>query len=382
MSRHRLASSIIRDRLTEVDASVRITWFIQRVERASEVALSEVVDFFGGHAISTPNKSRLQAKLLADKRILKGSTAGHVRLRAAELLCMNDELGWLCMPAGVVGDVELAGIEYHGVAGASLECQAAVMRLLQCRVDIASVRILSCRNEHCLLLRIGIGDQIAIKSGFSSGYGGEGPKCFSMTLAALRGHDVEIDECEVSAELIECIDKSCLTAADLCAITSARAILPSRWDDYLLEERYENDRVWTEFLPVVPLSIVDARIRDLALKFWKGPDETLLKAYRRLEDAVRSRTGIKEHGTKLFSKAFNPPSSILTWKDVDVGERMGRFQLFTGSFMAHRNPRAHREMGCHSDEQLSEFLLLNHLFRLEREACPSLDIEATQSLTA
>jgi Protein of unknown function (Hypoth_ymh) len=366
MSRRDLAQSIIRDGLSELDASVRIIWFIQRVEGATEATLSDLVSFFGNHAISNPNKSRLRSKILADKRILQGSTSSHVRLRAAELSQLDDKLAWLYPDAENEG--ELAGIEYHGIAGGSEDCQLAVLRLLQCRTEIASVRILSCRNNHCLLLQTGIGDRIAIKSGFASGYVGEGPTRFSMTLEALRAHGVEIDECEVAEVIIERIDDSSLTAVDLATILSARAIRPSRWNDYLLEQHYESDRVWTEFPPAIPLAIVDARIRDLALKFWQGPDEALLKAYRRLEDTVRNRTGIKEHGTKLFSKAFHPASGPLSWKDLDEGERAGRSQLFTASFMAHRNPRAHKEVGGHSAEQLSEFLLLNHLFRLERDA--------------
>jgi len=34
--------------------------------------------------------------------------------------------------------------------------------------------------------------------------------------------------------------------------------------------------------------------------------------------------------------------------------------------MAYRNPRAHREVEGYRTDQLAEFLLLNHLYRLER----------------
>jgi hypothetical protein len=61
-------------------------------------------------------------------------------------------------------DSSVAGLEYHGVAGSSQDCQHAVMRLLQC--GIAQARIISSGNTHCLLLTTTIGDQIAVKSGF------------------------------------------------------------------------------------------------------------------------------------------------------------------------------------------------------------------------
>jgi hypothetical protein len=38
--------------------------------------------------------------------------------------------------------------------------------------------------------------------------------------------------------------------------------------------------------------------------------------------------------------------------------------------MAHRNPRAHRDVTTHATEALSELMLLNHLYRLETEAVP------------
>ena len=90
--------------------------------------------------------------------------------------------------------------------------------------------------------------------------------------------------------------------------------------------------------------------------------------YRRLEDIVRKRTGLDQHGAKLFSQAFNPTGGALTWNAVDDGERAGRMQLFTGTYSAQRNRRAHVEMGSHAEELLTEFLLLNHLYRLEKDS--------------
>ena len=109
-------------------------------------------------------------------------------------------------------------------------------------------------------------------------------------------------------------------------------------------------------------------IMDLALDFWSRPDNSLLVGYRRLEDIVRERTTIEHHGSKLFSHAFNPDDGPLTWERVDNGERAGRMQLFTGTYNAHRNRRAHKELREHPEELLGEFLLLNHLYCLEQEA--------------
>jgi len=265
----------------------------------------------------------------------------------------------------------LAGIEYSGLAGISQECQDAVMRLLQYGDRISRARILSCSNIHCLLLSVNVGDLIAIKSGFGSGYGGEGPHAFSYVLQLLKAHSAEIEEYEVDKDVIERLDESALTQSDIDKLDAARPLRPSRWYDYVSERDWESERsgeLWREFDPVIPFAVIDSRIVDLAMSFWEGPDDRLLTGYRRLEDTVRERTGLDEHGTRLFSQAFMGPEAKLGWKDLDEGEQVGRALLFTASYQAYRNRRAHRELKEYQNEQLTEFLLLNHLYLLERES--------------
>jgi hypothetical protein len=266
----------------------------------------------------------------------------------------------------------LAGIEYAGLGGISHECQDAVLRLVQYGDQITRARILSCSGSHCLLLTVNVGDDlIAVKSGFGSGYGGTGPGTFSYVLNVLREHGVQIDEYDVPSDLIDRLDESALTVADLDMIEHARPVRPSRWYDYISREQWEsreNGTLWREFPLIIPLAAVDGRLIDLAMSFREHPDHALLNGYRRLEDIIRRRIGSEDHSTKLFSQAFLGPSSKLTWDGIDTGEQQGRAQLFTGAYMAHRNPRAHRELNDHPERQLSEFLLLNHLYQLESES--------------
>lgn len=264
----------------------------------------------------------------------------------------------------------LAGIEYVGIAGVSAPCKGAVVRLLQCGVRVTKMRILSASKNHCLLLTADSGDLVAVKSGFASGYVGEGPRTFSFVVQLIDEHGADIEEYDVDAKLLDRLDMSALTTADIRRIDRARPIRPARWPDYVSRddwEKREGGKIWCEFDPVMPFSIVDPRIIDLALQFSQRPDDSLLKGYRRLEDTLRNRTGIDKHSTKLFSEVFQGETPKLTWENVDDGERSGRSSLFTGAFMAYRNPRAHRERKDKSSE-LIEFLLLNHLFILEREA--------------
>jgi hypothetical protein len=115
----------------------------------------------------------------------------------------------------------------------------------------------------------------------------------------------------------------------------------------------------------------------LAISFWDGPDDKLLTGYRRLEDIVRKRTGIDEHGVNLFSQSFVIDAAKLGWKDIDNSEQKGRGLLFTAAYMAYRNRRAHQELNEYAHHQLAEFLLLNHLYILEKESSESSREEAS-----
>ena len=264
-------------------------------------------------------------------------------------------------------DDDLAAIEYHGIPGGSLDCQIAVERLLQYGSRIVSARILSHTNHHCLLLTNSIDDCIAVKSGFASGYGGEGPTRFSYVLQLLELFGVEIDEVEVSEEVFNRVEMGSLSMADLAQIQSTNAILPTRWHDYISERDFNlmhSGELPQRFLPIIPYGIIDPRITDLAVNFWSDPDAKLNTAYRRLEDLIRGRTQIKLSGSKLFAKVFRD-DKLLTWPEFDESEKIGRANLFVSVYMALRNPRAHQEMASQSRELLSEFLVLNYLYHLE-----------------
>jgi len=79
-----------------------------------------------------------------------------------------------------------AGIEYVGLPGIPKECQDAVLRLLRYGDRITHIKILSSSNDHCLLLTVNVGDAVAVKSGFASGYLGAGSHTFSFLLAVLE----------------------------------------------------------------------------------------------------------------------------------------------------------------------------------------------------
>jgi hypothetical protein len=273
------------------------------------------------------------------------------------------------------------------MGGITEPCVAAVQQLLQFRRDVTQVRILShavqhvsrSKDEpeervvraHCLLFNFGEYELMAVKSGFSSGYGGEGPSGFSYVLQLLNAHGLELEEYEVTGEFIQRLDQCLLTDRDLDQLDKMKPVRDRNWSSYIREkhERASEDRtLWRAFPRVIPYSIIDPRIIDLALSFWENPSDRLRTAFVRLEDCVRERTGLIDHGAELFRKAFLPPTATLEWKGLSDVERGARATLFEAAYRAHRNPRAHRELKEGENAQLSEFLVVNHLLCLERSA--------------
>jgi len=280
---------------------------------------------------------------------------------------------------------KLASIQYAGVGGSSADCQGAVIRFLQHdRINLC--RIPSWEGAHCLLLTINSGDLVAIKSGFRSGYGGEGPHTFSYALQLLEAHNIEIEEFDVDEDFLERVDASALTTADLEQLESSRRVRQRSSRDYILEQHWlqaERRTLWREFPKIIPFGVIEPRLIDLALTFWDAPDERLLVAFRKLEDIVRDRTGLREHGSKLFAQAFLGDKAVSGWPGLDESEQIGRAQLFIGTYQAHRNPRAHRQPKEWTDSQLCELLLLNQLYRLEAQTIirsgPPLTLQGVKS---
>lgn len=284
-----------------------------------------------------------------------------------------------------INQKSLAGIQYLGLSGISASCLEGIIRLIQFGDKIKEAKLLSCFGEHsgthCFLLTVNYDELIAIKSGFSSGYPGEGPKTLVVAILLLQKHGVEIDEYEVSSEFIARVEQSCLTNKDIAFIEAARPRSKRFLYDYIFDQKeglaydqkeWGSDRdkmLLGQFHEAMPFGIIDSRLYDLALNFETQPDNSIMSGYRRLEDIIRERTGLTESNTKLFSKVFQREDSVLFWSDIDdAGEQAGRASLFTATFMAFRNRRAHREPDPYAGGSLQEFLLLNHLYWLEKES--------------
>lgn len=262
-------------------------------------------------------------------------------------------------------------VQYVGEPGITLTCQLAVTRLLQHGDKIERAIILTHKNAHGLLLSVEPCELIAVRSGFGSGYSGEGARRFSYVLELLDAHGADILECSASKALFARLDSCALTTADVKAVRSNSRL--SRWRQYSWmphAAQHDAGELWQieQFPLAVPYGLIDPRLAELAMNFWDDPDDSLVKGFRKLEDLVRRRIGSSEHGVKLFRQAFLESRSPLGWAVADSGEESSRGQLFCAAYGAFRNPRVHRELPDNPVAHLAEFLTLNQLFLLERLA--------------
>ena len=267
---------------------------------------------------------------------------------------------------------KFAGIQYLGDSGISEQCKKAVIKLIHFGDNISEVKILTAIRDkyscsHCLLIIDEFESVTAIKSGFTSGYNGEGPRILSYVLNLLREYTDKINEFSVSNNIISKIDDSCLTLNDMEKINSLKRVHPAVWYEYAYNFRSNN--VYQDFPLEIPMALIDERLIDFAVRFPVNPDSEILNAYRLLESVIKDRTSLKDEvGLKLFAKAFQGDQSILYWDDIESGEHKGRGLLFNSIFQAYRNKRGHQNPEHNLKDDLREFLLVNELFHLEKES--------------
>jgi hypothetical protein len=259
-------------------------------------------------------------------------------------------------------------IQFSGIARITQSCVNAVLRYLQFGDQISKALIVTNQQSHALILYTEDHEIIAIKSGFASGYPGEGPKGFAYILSLLDMQEIEIEEYDVKKKVIEKINCSRLTKLELEKIKNSRPVRPTRWHDYVYEYRdmySKKEHLLIRFPHVIPFSIIDPRLFDLSVSFWDAPGDKILAGYRRLEDVIRERCNLDDHGSRLFQKAFLGDKAELFWPGLNSGETAGRANLFIATYGGFRNRRAHKEIEEFPKSQLMEFLALNQLFILE-----------------
>lgn len=250
------------------------------------------------------------------------------------------------------------------------DCLDAIGIILQTQTRIEKALLLSCNQAHAYLIKSHRNTYI-IRSGFSSGYSGEGPKGLASSLQLLLKHNIEVEEINISEKLMKKVNQTSLSDNDLEHILKTQYIRPIQIYEYIytiyktIEYQDTNDRYYPTELPY---HLIDSRILDLALKFNDDPNRSIFNAFIRLENIIQNRINSDKHSSALFEYAFCSENPPLICKNGDKRASQATGRIFPNIYKAFRNEHAHNEVSKPLKTLIREFLLINELYILESEA--------------
>jgi uncharacterized protein (TIGR02391 family) len=117
--------------------------------------------------------------------------------------------------------------------------------------------------------------------------------------------------------------------------------LQAEFDEDLLED-YPDDVEGFDFWSLLHSSIVPEARKRFRARFYA---EAVLAALKVISLEIKSRTGLDLDGAQLMTKAFAPSQPYLVFDPADTETarsiQQGYLQIFAGTMMAVRNPKAH-----------------------------------------
>ena len=84
-----------------------------------------------------------------------------------------------------------------------------------CDLKISAARMLTANERQSFIFTLGDKHLVAVKSGFASGYVGEGSTGLSAVFSLLQQYRVPFAAVEVNQGLLDRLDNNCLTDEDL-----------------------------------------------------------------------------------------------------------------------------------------------------------------------
>lgn len=121
--------------------------------------------------------------------------------------------------------------DYLGEAGVTETCLYSLFNLLQTHADLSYALLLTNNQFHAFIIKDKSNSYYIIRSGFTSGYPGEGPKGLVKALTILNKHQIETEEIVVTLKLMSKLNNSSLSDNDIDFIFKEKIIRPIRLQD-------------------------------------------------------------------------------------------------------------------------------------------------------
>ena len=211
-----------------------------------------------------------------------------------------------------------------------------------------------------------------VRSAFTSGYSGEGPRALSVALCMIWDKGVPMDQLYVSEDLFNAINRQHATEEMLNGLR-VQGELVEPWTAHYVRAEDKQMVLEQTFWPMwhtpgLAFDFLDAELAERCHSLY--PDNVgsaIREAYILVEERLRALIGSSSTGEEtlsgqdLISGALHPENGILTDRSLPRSERDGLFLMFKGSHMYVRNPRAHRFVDEKDPQCAIEFICLADL---------------------
>ena len=156
---------------------------------------------------------------------------------------------------------------------------------------------------------------------------------------------------------------------------------PETWPNSLRDgvEDYSLIEEKSYWLAQFDASVTDSGLRGVCRSLFKGGYYTLAvqQAYIYIANMVRERSGLADKdGADLMRAVFSPKNPVLRLNKLesrsDGNEQQGYMEIFAGTMIGIRNPRAHEHDIEDGPEEAWEMLVMaNRLMRMLNRATPA-----------
>ena len=211
-----------------------------------------------------------------------------------------------------------------------------------------------------------------VHSGFASGYGGEGPRTFSMALCMIRDKAIPMNVLHVREDLFNAIEERRPTPEMLDQLgVQGEPIEQWIWS-YVWEEHermVEERRFWPKWhQPNLVFDFLDPELAERCGTLYPANMQAAIQlAYLVVEERLRSLISAPDDyedistGNRLIVKALHHETGELTDRSLPRSEREGLFLMFKGAYMYVRNSRSHRFVDENDPQRAIEFIYLADL---------------------